>query len=495
MRTFLGLDLGTSATKGVILAEDGRTIARARAVHPDSRSGGVGRADPASWEDSILAVCRELGPLLADVNGVGLDTHCPTIVPMAADGHPVTLAVTWDNPALTPYFNHYSPLRSTKAIRSTGNHPSQSTFAAVAYHYLREAEPDAFEHMATLGFAGTWLGQQLTGEVAIDPTQASYTGVFNTIGRHTDWLPKTLAELGIDASVLPPVRQAMDVLGEASTGFAELAGLPRGVPVIVGCADTPAASYALGTAPGTNPFLILGTTHVVNSCRAEPDLRARALQRRGLRQGEWLINGVTNGGDSLAAAATLLGFGGKESAVREIIRLTATLSPDDVASAPFYIPHVMPERGPFWFETPCAGLTGMTRSTTRAQLARGVLDGVIFADRMILEATIPPGKQAIYLTGAFGEDPVLPQLLADATGRRYDVALEPDLPAIGAAAMVAEAVHGRVPRRLTTSRVKPRAKRVGPAEERWQRFRDEWSKVTGREPLAPLLPHPATTRS
>lgn len=486
MRTFLGLDLGTSATKGVILAEDGRTIARARAPHPDSRSGGVGRADPAAWEESVLAVCRQLAPELAGISGVGIDTHCPTMVPLGADGHPVTLAVTWDNPALTPYFAHYSALRPPAAVRSTGNHPSQSTFAMVAYHFLREAEPDAFERMATLGFAGTWLGRLLTGEIAIDPTQASYSGVFDTIGHEPAWLPRTLAELSIDSAVLPPVRQPLEVLGEASTSFAELAGIPRGVPVNVGCADTPAASYVLGTTPGTNPFLIMGTTHVVNSCLAAPDLRARALQRRGLRPGEWLINGVTNGGDALAAAATVLGFGGKESAVQEIVRLADSLSPEELATAPVFVPHVMPERGPFWFEQPCAGLTGITRSTTRAQLARAVLDGVIFADRMVLEATIPPGKKAIYLTGAFGEDPVLPQLLADATGRKYDVALEPDLPAIGSAAMCAEAVGAPIQCRLTTSRVKPRRTQREAADQRWQLFRQEWSKVTGREPLAPI---------
>jgi xylulokinase len=356
----------------------------------------------------------------------------------------------------------------------------------VAYHFLREAEPDAFERMATLGFAGTWLGRLLTGEIAIDPTQASYSGVFDTIGHEPAWLPRTLAELSIDSAVLPPVRQPLEVLGEASTSFAELAGIPRGVPVNVGCADTPAASYVLGTTPGTNPFLIMGTTHVVNSCLDAPDLRARALQRRGLRTGEWLINGVTNGGDALAAAATVLGFGGKESAVQEIVRLADSLSPEELATAPVFVPHVMPERGPFWFEQPCAGLTGITRSTTRAQLARAVLDGVIFADRMVLEATIPPGKKAIYLTGAFGEDPVLPQLLADATGRKYDVALEPDLPAIGSAAMCAEAVGAPIQCRLTTSRVKPRRTQREAADQRWQLFRQEWSKVTGREPLAPI---------
>ena len=62
----------------------------------------------------------------------------------------------------------------------------------------------------------------------------------------------------------------------------------------------PAASYALGTAPGTSPFLIMGTTHVVNSCLSAPDLRARALQRRGLRPG------VEH--DTIVAAAAFVGL-------------------------------------------------------------------------------------------------------------------------------------------------------------------------------------------
>lgn len=490
MSTFLGLDLGTSATKGVILADDGTVVARARAPHPDSRRGRPGRADPAAWEQSIVAVCLQLAPELARVSGIGIDTHCPTVVPLGDDGRPVTLGVTWDNPALSEYFDRYSERRSPADIRATGNHPSQPTFAAVAYHYLRESEPDAFARLATLGFAGTWLGNLLTGRLGIDPTQASYSGVFDTIGDRPAWLSDALVDLGIDPDVLPPVLAPLDVLGEASTTFAELAGVPKGIPVTVGCADTPAASYALGTAPGVNPFLIMGTTHVVNSCLAAPDLRARALQRRGIRPGEWLINGVTNGGDALAAAASVFGYGEKESAVAELVRLGGALAGTDAAAAPLFVPHVMPERGPFWFERPCAGLTGLARSTSRAQLARGVLDGVIFADRMVLEATIPPGEEVVYLTGAFGEDPVLPQFLADATGRSFDVALEPDLPAIGAAALCADAAHAGIRCRLTTNRVQPRQENASVFEERWQAFREQWCTVTGREPLPAL---PATT--
>lgn len=255
---------------------------------------------------------------------------------------------------------------------------------------------------------------------------------------------------------------------------------------MVGSADTPAASYALGTSPGKHPFLIMGTTHVVNSCLAEPDLRATALHRRGLRRGEWLINGVTNGGDELGVAATLLGFGEHDVAVKDLVQQASTVSATDLADAPLFVPHLMPERGPMWLIDPRSGIHGLTRTTTRAQLARSVVEGVLLADRMVLETIIPPGDEAIYLTGAFGRDPVLPQMLADATGRSFDVALEPDLPAIGGAAMCAEAADGTTACHITTNRITPSREAGDVERQRWASFKRAWSAVTRERPLPPL---------
>ncbi len=494
MRTFLGLDLGTSATKAVVLAEDGTTIARAREPHPTSRRGRSGRADPSAWEQSILSVCHQLGSALATISGVGIDTHCPTVVPLDAHRRPVALAVTWDNPALGSVFGRYSELRSIEDVRRTGNRPSPSTFAVVAYHHLREAEPEAFARMTTLGFAGTWLGGVLTGEIAIDPTQASYSGIFDTLAATPAWLDGALADLAIDRAVLPPILRPLDVLGSSETEFARLAGIPHGVPVIVGCADTPAASFALGTAPNAAPFLIMGTTHVVSSCFTAPDLRSAALQRHGVRPGEWLINGVTNGGDSLAAAASVLGFGSAESGVKELIHSAASIAPDDAAEAPFFIPHLMPERGPLWLDVARSALVGLTASTTRQQLAWAIVEGVVLADRIVLESIVPPGDAPIYLTGPFGADALLPQVVADVTARTYDVVLEPDLPAMGAAAMCAASLHAPSTCRLATRRVAPRPVGAALAGKRWERFRGEWSRVTGADRFAaPTATRPSST--
>ena len=182
MSTFLGIDLGTSAAKAVVLSETGEVLARARVAHPQSRTTSPGRADPAAWRGSISAACAELGTRLDDVGGVGIDAHCPTLVPMRTDGTPVGLAVTWDHPALAGYVQRYAGMLTPEEVAATGNHTSQSTFVALAYHLMRETDAEAFSGLARLGFAGTWLGGWLTGCLAVDPTQASYSGIFDTTG-------------------------------------------------------------------------------------------------------------------------------------------------------------------------------------------------------------------------------------------------------------------------------------------------------------------------
>lgn len=486
MSTFVGIDLGTSATKVVAIDGSGEVVARARCAHPSSRSVQSGRVDPHAWEESIGTALAELGPLLGQATGVGIDVHCPAAVPLDRHGAACGLGVVWDNNILRYFFNQFSPRRSAEAVAATGNHPSQSTFLAVAYPYLREHDPSTFERMATFGMAGTWLGALLTGQTALDPTQASYSGIFHTLEPERGWVEETIDQLGIDRSHLPQVKHAVEILGTVSAQAGERFGLPAGIPVTVGSADTPAASYALGTCPGTKPFFIMGTTHVINSCLAAPDRRATALQRCGNRPGEWLINGVTNGGDALATGALISGFGAGGSCVGEMIQEAYAISREDAVAAPFFIPHVMRERGPLWFEQPCCKLVEVTRETTRAQVARAIVDGVLLTDRMVLEACVPKDSGSIYLTGAFGSDEAFPQMLADILDADLDLVDESYLPAIGAAGMCGQSVEGLTLPAVSSRRVSPRLSWVAINNDRWEIFRRSWTQATGREPLAAI---------
>ena len=115
------------------------------------------------------------------------------------------------------------------------------------------------------------------------------------------WLDDVLRPVGHPAAAAAAGAAVAERARRAAAGDRRaLCTCPHGIPVLVGSADTPAASYALGTQPGGRPLLIMGTTHVVSNALDAPDHRASALQRVDVRAGRWLINGVINGGDALA---------------------------------------------------------------------------------------------------------------------------------------------------------------------------------------------------
>lgn len=484
--TYLGIDVGTSATKAVVLASDGTVVARSRVPHPAARGAGAGRADPSAWRTSVTAAVRELAPHTADVRGVGMDTHCPTALLLDAAGEPLVAGVTWDHPGLAEPTEQLIAALSPAHRRLLGNHLMPATAMGAAHRLLQTIEPQAAAAAATFGLAGTWLGQWLTGQRAIDPTQASYTGLMASTDGSCRWLTDVVAQLGIPPEQLPPVLPSLSVLGPLTVAAAATLGLPENIPVLVGSGDTPAASYALGTEPGGRPLLIMGTTHVVSNALAVPDPRAKALQRVDVRAGRWLINGVINGGDALADGAARLGYGQGDIAVAALVGTAFGARPDQMADAPVFIPHTRPERGPLWFAEPRTAMRGDIPDPATPAAARGVVEGVLFADRMIVESCIGDQQRTLYASGAFGFEPELPQLLADVLDRDILVVDESHLPAIGAAAMCVEVLEGAVVAPPHARLVRPRPEWRPIVAQRWQHYRQVWSDVTGTVPLSTL---------
>jgi xylulokinase len=234
------------------------------------------------------------------------------------------------------------------------------------------------------------------------------------------------------------------------------------------------------------PLLIMGTTHVVSNALAVPDPRAKALQRVDVRAGRWLINGVINGGDALAEGAARLGYGQGDIAVEALVGTAFQTQPDQMTDAPVFIPHTRPERGPLWFAEPRTALLGAIPDPTTPAAARGVVEGVLFADRMIIESCIGAQQRTLYVSGAFGFEPEMPQLLADILDRDILVVDESHLPAIGAAAMCVEVIDGRVVAPPQSRRVQPRPEWRSLVDQRWQQYREIWSTVTGTLPLSTL---------
>lgn len=481
MSRYLGIDLGTTATKAVIIEPDGTVVARARVAHLEARALGAGRVDPQAWINSIVSACRELGPIVATASAIGLSVHCPTALLYDADGDPLVPGVTWDHPRLPALAERAAEQRRDAETALSGNRPSPATMMIAAYTLFRELEPEALERAHEFGLVGSWLGCWLTGQSALDPTQASYTGAFAVDGPMR-WMDDFLDRIDVDRGKLPALSSSLSVLGALRPAQAELLGAASGIPVVVGSADTPAASFALGARPSGIPLLIMGTTHVISNCLAAPDSRSLALQRADVRPGQWLINGVTNGGDALATGARMLGYG----EVADLIEDAAASDPEQALHAPVFVPHVMPERGPLWLPNRVSALHGFDTRTSHTDAARGIVEGVLFADRMVVESCISASQDELYVSGAFDDESPMPQLIADSLGRSLRTLTESNLSGVGAAAMALESIENvRIPP-PPSQLVRPREQWRETIEQRWREYIPVWESTTGRPALSAL---------
>ncbi|GAB3004889.1 hypothetical protein LWP59_26255 [Amycolatopsis acidiphila] len=485
-RLYLGIDLGTSATKAVLVEPDGRVVARGSASHPDTRTLGVGRVDPGPWRRSVVEACAALGPARARAVAVGLAMHAPVALFLDGDGVPLGPGVGWDHPELPAHCAGADGLRTRAEAELVGNRAFPATTMAMAWPVGLRERPDLADHCVTFGFVGTWLGQFLTGRPALDPTQASYVGLMASTDGSQRWLADLAARFGVPRTLLPEIRSSLSVLGELTEPAGRLLGLPPGIPVAVGAADTAAAAYLLDLDEDGRALYTVGTTHVITTGRRAPDPMPAAISRAHVVPGRWLSHGATNGGDALALGARLLGYGSGGDAVRQMIAAAGAARPDEVEDAPVFIPHVTAERGPLWLDRPRSAVVGLLPSTGTAAAAWGMAEGVVFASRLVLEmgaADLPapdPAAGPVLLTGNFGVDGALSQLVADLLGRPVELVVESHLPAVGAAAIAVAATQGaRLPAPPVT-RITPRPEWAATVARRWQRFAHQWSLTVGR---------------
>jgi xylulokinase len=485
-RLYLGIDLGTSATKAVLVDPDGRVVMRGSASHPDTRTLGVGRVDPGPWQRSVVEACAALGPARARAAAVGLAMHAPVALFLDADGVPLGPGVGWDHPELAAHCADAARLRTAAEAELVGNRAFPATTMAMAWPVALRERQDLADRCVTFGFVGTWLGQLLTGRPVLDPTQASYVGLMASTDGSQRWLDDLAARLGVPRTLLPEIRSSLSVLGELTEPAGRLLGVPPGIPVAVGGADTAAAAYLLNLEEDGRALYTVGTTHVITTGRRAPDPMPAAISRAHIVPGRWLSHGATNGGDALALAARLLGHGAGGDAVRRMIDAAGTARRDEVEDAPVFIPHVTAERGPLWLERPRSAIIGLLPTTGAAAAAWGMTEGVVFASRLVLEivaaglpATDPSGS-SVLLTGNFGVDGALSQLIADLLARPVELVAEPHLPAVGAAAIAVAATQGaRLPAPPVT-RITPRPEWAPTVARRWQRFAHQWSLTVGR---------------
>ena len=423
----LGLDLGMSSAKALLLDERGEAVAEAGSACEVKRPRpGWAETHPDRWWEAIVAAARQLpGEKRAAVRGIGLSGQMHGVTLCDAAGAPLRPAILWLDGRSAGALSRYPP----GSERATGNAVSAG-MTGPALCWLAEHEAATLRAARWALLAKDWLRLRLTGEAATDPSDATGTLLADRDG---SWDEALVAALGIRRDLLPRVVGSAAASGRLVESAARELGLPAGVPVAGGAGDTLAAALGSGLVQDGAAQLSIGTSAQVLVVRAawpgfSPRLNVyRSANPDGLPR--WcLMAAMLNGGLALEWARRALGLGWDEAFER-------AFAAGSERSEAVFLPYLTGERTP-WMDPHVRGAwAGLGPDDGPGSLMRAALEGVAFAIRAGLDALREHGASIgrLRLSGGGTVHPAWRQLLADALEAPLDAVACPNASARGAA--------------------------------------------------------------
>lgn len=430
---YIGIDLGTSASKFLLVDEVGRVLNTVTKEYPLSfPRPGWSEQDPAHWWQACLAGVPELlaGFDAKQVAGIGVGGQMHGLVALDAAGNVLRPAILWNDgrtAAQVDYLNE--TVGNDKLSAWTGN-IAFAGFTAPKLLWMRQNEPDLFARIAKILLPKDYLVYRLTGVHATDYSDASGTLLLDVA--HKRWSSEMLDLCGVTEAQMPTLFDSWQPVGTLTAAAATALGLPTDVVVCAGAGDNAAAAIGTGTVGEGRCNISLGTSGTVfissEQFHVDPHnaLHAFAHADGGFHLmgcmlsaascNKWWMEDILHDGDYAAA---------QEAIVPEKLG----------RSHVFYLPYLMGERSPINDTNARAVFLGMTMDTTRADMTQAMLEGVAFALRDSVEIARSLGLDISRSTlcGGGSRSPLWRTILANVLGIPLDLPATEQGPGYGAA--------------------------------------------------------------
>jgi xylulokinase len=412
----LGLDLGTSSVKALLMDEGGAVLGEGSAPYAvRAPRPGWAESSPDDWWAAVMrATDAAVGGRGAEVTALGLSGQMHGVVLADGLGRPLRPAVLWADARSGAELAAYRGLDGS--LRHLLANPPAVGMAGPSLLWLRDHEPEEYEGARWALQPKDWLRMRLTGEAAAEPSDASATLLYDILA--DGWAYTAVEELGLRAELLAPLVSSTSVAGTLTAGSAGALGLREGLPVAAGGADTAAAMLGGGLLRPGPVQLTVGTGGQVVTPKdaPHPDPHSRTHLYRAAVPGLWYsMAAIQNAGLALEWVRKVLG------ASWEDVYEEAFAVPPGSAGLTF-LPYLSGERTPRFDPGARGAWTGLGLDHTRGHLLRAALEGVAFALREGLEALEDLGIAAPGLrlagggTGGRSGEPWR-QLLADVLAR------------------------------------------------------------------------------
>jgi xylulokinase len=439
---FLGIDLGTSSVKIVVMNEAGEVISSTSRDYDVSypKIGWV-EQNPEDWWIATIEGIKEImnSSIISkkDIKGIGLSGQMHGLVLLDKDGNVLRPAMLWCDQRTQQECNYLNNvIGQTKLSSYTGN-IALTGFTAPKLLWVRKHESEVFDKIAHILLPKDYIRYRLTGDFATDLSDAS--GMLMLDVRNRKWSSEMLEILQVNEEILPRVYESCEVTGKITKEVAKSTGLSDDIVIVAGGGDNASGAVGTGTVVKGILSVSLGTSGVVfaSSDKYEVDKKNR-LHCFCHANGKWHQMGVM-----LSAASCLKWWAEeinkdiKEDAFNMLIKEAENIPIG--ANGIVFLPYLIGERTPYSDPDARGVFFGLNITSSRGDMTRAILEGVCFGLRDSLEIlkSLNVPIDEIRVSGGGAKSVLWRQILADVFGVKVKVINSKEGPAYGAAILAA----------------------------------------------------------
>ncbi len=441
MNYLLGIDIGTSSAKALLFdVEQAQIRAVAGREYPIYRPApdqALQKLD--DWWAATVEVTRRVtaegfGEAVAAISFSG-QMHGTSL--FDADGRELHPAIIWADQRTGQEVTELSGLLGAEAYAAIAGTLPAAGFQAATLLWLLKHQPELLEQAAFVLPPKDAVRFRMTGEAAVDVSDAAGTGIFDVSRR--DWAWTIIQKAGLPEHIFPPVKASTAVAGYLLRGPAEEMGLRPGIPVVAGCADQPAQAVGNGLIrPGRGSVTVGSGGQVFIPFerplggRVPTDSRLHVFNHAVPDQ-YFVLGATLSAGLSLRWLRGIVGLEGDPEAYAKLSTEAAAIPPG--AEGLLFLPHLAGERTPHMDSLARGTFVGLSAHHTRGHLARAIMEGVAFSLRQAVEISRELGAAAdtMIAAGGGGESDIWRGIQADVYGLPLQRTLSTEQASLGAA--------------------------------------------------------------
>ena len=376
----LGIDLGTSSVRAMLVDEQASIVATAARTYEviAPSPGWAEQAPDVWWRETCTAVRSALDQVGdARVTAVSFSGQMHGTVLADGRGRPVLDAIIWADQRSSSNVESFIASHGSDWLAQRTANPLASGFQLATLLWLTEHRPEDLQRARHLLLPKDWLRYRMTGTAASDASDACSTLMFDTA--RGEWSGDVIRACGLDAEMLPEIRGSCDIAGELLRAPAQDMGLTPGTPVVTGAGDTPATAVGNGVLEPGSVMATIGSGGQVVAPASSPayDTHLRTHTFCHAVPDQWYVMGaILSAGLSLKWLRNSV-FGDPDLSYSSLSDQAGIVAPG--AEGLVFLPYLTGERTPHLDPVACGVFFGLTPRHTRAHMVRAVMEGVAFA--------------------------------------------------------------------------------------------------------------------